>query len=141
VTIPFVEYPDPVVVRYMERVAALSPRARETLDEPIWNRLRDGVWIFSPGFLLLSPFVAFISWKVIRDSSQTVDPVARVAYRQFWKTLRRNGWTLVGRQRAAWGLIGVRRRVSFPAFAMQVYGGMAGVVPRQSIGWDESATA
>jgi hypothetical protein len=139
-TQPIVEFPDPVVANYMERVLHLAPAARRHLDVHIREAMLQGAWITHPSLLVMSPIVWLRSMLFIRGAIRTADIAAEIEYRSFFAALRRQGWTIAGRGRVALGLILVRLRAANPEGALRAYlSGMDAFVPHRAIGWTEAA--
>lgn len=134
-----IEFPDDVIVRYIDRLKSLSPAARKSIERPLESPLRRPFPIRAWSLVakqLVNHFVLRVMWRaMIRSATNSNDLAARVAYHQLFEHLKNNQWTLGGRANAASGLVALRNRNEKPKDSVALYRLMQSVIPRSSIGW------
>ena len=129
---PF-EFPDPVVGRYMERIAQLAPADQELLDATVQKYFWGLPLHLLPLAWLHNLQVRFRCLVFIRRSVLGADQASRQRYYDFYRSLSEAGWTASAVGRAALGLFAVRLR---DGVAMQLFEVALGqVLSPFAIGW------
>ncbi|HYV96049.1 MAG TPA: hypothetical protein VE967_01190 [Gemmatimonadaceae bacterium] len=132
----FIDFPDPVVARYLARVRELPPRARVTIDLSAPRAFVQGIVHFDAALLAAVIITPVIARTHIALSMTDASPEALLAYRTFYESLRAQRWTTMGRMIVARGLLAVRVRDADPVSAQRWYSNsMGGLIPRHTIDW------
>jgi hypothetical protein len=128
------EYPDPVIVAYLDHVQALSGARHAAV-----NGMETGnalYWLF-PVFWWLAAKESILSWAMRRIAvGGCCDEAALREYRVFWARLAHEGWSAAGSARAARGLFALRSRLQLAQAAKDYARAIGAFVPPESIGWD-----
>ena len=139
----FIEYPDPVITRFMEEVVLLGPDEREQLVGLRAHEALRAAFLGHPG--ALATYAKAAAWRVWARLAFGVgcsDPIALTEYKQFLRRLSKDGWPSAAIARIAQVLLVVRMRPGSPRESQQMYDGLLGAhVPRRLIGWHLDASA
>lgn len=134
-----VEYPDPVIRAFMERVRMLPSDAVQQL-----NFMRPVPWhvlVWRPALLFWPIRARILAWSVEVMLTDVTDEAARRAYEDFIRELRHEGWTPMGRVAIVTALTALRARKRTPARSFTLYNRAVPMITASSIGWDELDTA
>ena len=136
------DYPDPIVTRYMERVRELSPAERTKIDGSWLRSFFVHTAHLAPLAACWALFTPLMCRAFVKAATSTKSPEAATVYRQFLRDLRQSGWRTRGRMWIASGLWAVRLRELDPEAAFRQYSMRMGtVITRPSLGWNDSPTA
>ena len=131
------EYPDPVVARFLSRVRSIPAES----DEPTWAARRRAVMQVDSGtrrvmgFAVLAMHAATVSFVSVSSVWFVRPRRARMAYRSLFRDLRKAGWGRERRASIAHALFAIRHR-TLGETAIRLYERtMQSRLPRQSLGW------
>jgi hypothetical protein len=136
----WIEFPDPVITSFMDRVRNLPPGDRSLLD----IELKDA-WGLRPKEALshvrLWARMYSVGWTNVKISLGRCDNAeARIAYKEFLRDLLRAGWSYVGVGIVFGGLGAIRLRRTNRYEMIRAYDRVFGnLIGRRSIGWADPA--